>query len=99
MTRNASASAWASGVERLGGAHGALGGAGVRAIATADADEKSASSGLTGADGSVSSVLRLVDERTNYDLACKLTMVSHVMAKQYNQDVPALGPVLCKACC
>ena len=62
---------------RLGGAHGALGGAGVRA--TADADAESASSGLAGADGSVSSVLRLVDERTNYDMACEFIAVSDVM--------------------
>ena len=64
---------------RLGGAHGALGGAG--GCATADADADSAGSGLAGADGSVSSVLRLVDERTNYDMACEFIAVSDVMTK------------------
>lgn len=66
---------------RLGGAHGALGGAGGRATADADADAESASSGLAGADGSVSSILRLVDERTNYDMACEFIAVSDVMTK------------------
>ena len=52
---------------RLGGAHGALGGgAEVHcATATADADAVSVISGLSGPDESVSSALRLVDERTN----------------------------------
>ena len=68
---------------RLGGAHGALGGAGVRA--TADADAESASSGLAGGDGSVSSALRLVDERTNYDMACEFIAVSDVMTKRSTQ--------------
>ena len=61
----------------LNDAHGVLGGAGVCMLVTADADAKSASSGLTRANGSMLSVLHLVDKHTNYDLVCKLTAVSH----------------------
>ena len=50
---------------RLGGAHGALGGGAEVRRATADADAVSAILGLSGPDESVSSALRLVDERTN----------------------------------
>lgn len=48
--------------ERLGGVHGAPGGAGARGL---DSDaEWAAGAGLAGADGSVSCVLRLLGERT-----------------------------------
>jgi hypothetical protein len=56
-------------VVRLGGAHGAFGGAdGSRADMVGDRDVdalQEASEGLAAPDESVSSALRLVDERTN----------------------------------
>jgi hypothetical protein len=61
---------------RPGGAQGALGGAGVHVIPDADAD--SASSGLAGADGSVSCVLRLVGERIICYMTCEFAAVSDV---------------------
>lgn len=44
----------------------------VRRGITADVDAESASSGLTRADGSMLSVLRLMAERTNYDMASQV---------------------------
>jgi hypothetical protein len=62
---------------RPGGAQGALGGAGVHMIP--DADAESASSGLAGADGRVSCVLRLVGERIIcYMMTCEFAAVSDV---------------------
>ena len=52
------------------------------------------SSGLTRANGSMLSVLHLMDKHTNYDLVCKLTAVSHKMAKH----VLAVRPVIHKVC-
>jgi hypothetical protein len=56
-------------VVRLGGAHGAFGGAdGAGADKDKDMDVLEASEGLAAPDESVSSALRLVDVRTNWDM-------------------------------
>ena len=53
--------------ESAGGDHGAVGGVEVGANADVDADAGLASTGLVGADGSVSRVLRRSSDRTSYD--------------------------------